>query len=155
MKIQKVAINQRKKAFEVETSKGSLSLPFSKLKLKPSTKDRIKTVYVDAELGNRAITYALASGKEDSLHLDAFLDYNRDPDFMRNATLHDLTVRAVQLLRESGLSKHELIRRLKTSPSQLYRLLDTSNYRKSVDGMLRLLSALGYRLDVKLVKEAA
>ena len=32
MKIQKVAINQRKKAFEVETSKGSLSLPFSKLK---------------------------------------------------------------------------------------------------------------------------
>lgn len=155
MKIRKASVNQRKKALEIETSKGSMSLPFTKLKLKPTAKDRITSAFVDAELDHRAVTYVLASGKEDSIHLDAFLDYNRDPDFMRNSTLHELTVQAIQLMKESGLSKHELIRRLKTSPSQLYRLLDTANYRKSVDEMLRLLAALGYRLDVRLVKEAA
>lgn len=155
MKIQHVSINQRKKILEIETAKGPMSLPFSKLSLKPTATNKIKNVFVDAELNHRAVTYVLESGKEDSIHLDAFLDYNRDPDFMRNAILHDLTVQAVHLLKKSGLSKHELTRRLKTSPSQLYRLLDTANYRKSVDEMLRLLAVLGYRLDVHLVKTAA
>jgi hypothetical protein len=109
---------------------------------------------VDSELAYLAVTYCLSSGKEGSVHLDAFLDYNRDPDFLRNVALHKLTVDALKLVRNSGLSKHELIRRLKTSPSQLYRLLDTANYKKSVDEMLRLLAVLGYRVDMKLVKEA-
>ena len=155
MKIRQVSVNQKKKALEIETAKGDMSLPFSKLSLKPTAKDKIKSAFVDAELDHRAVTYVLESGNEDSIHLDAFLDYNRDPDFMRNLTLHDLTVQAAQLVKKSGLSKHELTRRLKTSPSQLYRLLDTANYRKSVDEMLRLLAVLGYRLDVRLVKEAA
>ena len=100
-------------------------------------------------------TYVLESGKEDSIPVDAFLDYNRDPDYMRDITLHKLTVQALKLVEKSGLSKHELIRRLKTSPSQLYRLLDTANYSKSMDEMLRLLAVLGYRVDMKLVKDAA
>lgn len=155
MKIQKVLVNQRKKTLEITTEKGSFGLPFSRLPLKPSARAKIKTAYVDSELANRAITYVLISGKEESVHLDAFLDYNRDPDFLRNITLHKLTIDALRLVRKSGLSKHELIRRLKTSPSQLYRLLDPSNYKKSVDEMLRLLAILGYRVDMKLVKEAA
>lgn len=155
MKIRGIFINYRKKTLEIETHKGGFSLPFSRLPLRPSSKDKIKTAYVDPELGNRAITYVLASGKEDSVHLDAFLDYNRDPDFLRDLTLHKLTVDALHLVERSGLSKHEIIRRLKTSPSQLYRLLDSANYRKSVDEMLRLLAVLGYRVDMKLVKKAA
>jgi hypothetical protein len=155
MKIKNVVINRRKKTLEIETPKGRYLLPFSRLPLPPLAKDRIKSVYIDTELASRAITYLLTSGKEGSVHLDAFLDYNRDPDFMRDNTLHELTIEALKLMKNSGLSKHELIRRLKTSPSQLYRLLDTSNYRKSVDEMLRLLGALGYRLDIRLIKEAA
>ncbi|MEN9724240.1 MAG: hypothetical protein RJB38_2226 [Pseudomonadota bacterium] len=155
MKIRQVTINNRKKAIVIETAKGQLSLPFSKLTLKPTAKDKIKTAYVDSELDNRAITYALDSGKEDSVHLDAFLDYNRDPDFLRELTLHNLTVDALKLLKAAGLSKQELIRRLKTSPSQLYRLLDPANYQKSVDEMLRLIAVLGYRVEVKISKEAA
>lgn len=155
MKILKAVANNRKKALEIETSKGVFSLPFSKLQLKPTAKDRIKTIYVDPELAKTAVTYALESGKEDSVHLDAFLDYNREPDFMRNMTLHQLTVEALKLFKKSGLSKHELTRRLKTSPSQIYRLLDPSNYQKSVDEMLRLLAVFGYRLEIQLVKESA
>jgi len=155
MKIENVAVNNRKKALEIDTPKGKFSLPFSRLKLRTSAKDRIKSVYVDSELGNNAVTYVLESGKEDSVHLDAFLDYNRDPDFMREITLHKLTVDAVRLVKKSGLSKHELVRRLKTSPSQLYRLLDPANYKKSMDEMMRLLAVLGYRVEVHLIEDAA
>ena len=151
MKIRQVTINNRKKAIEIETLKGPLSLPFSKLALKPTAKDRIKNAYVDSELDNRAITYVLDSGKEDSIHLDAFLDYNRDPDFLRKIMLHNLTVDALKLFKTAGLSKQELIRRLKTSPSQLYRLLDPANYQKSVDEMLRLIAVLGYRGSSRLM----
>lgn len=155
MKIKRVTINNRKKALEIETAKGSFALPFSKLQLKPTLKDRIKVAYIDSELASSAVTYTLESGKEDSVHLDAFLDYNRDPDFMRQITLHNLTVDALRLLKGAGLSKQELIRRMKTSPSQLYRLLDPANYQKSVDEMFRLIAVLGYRVDVKVTKEAA
>ncbi|MBI2606192.1 MAG: XRE family transcriptional regulator [Deltaproteobacteria bacterium] len=155
MKIRRVIVNNKKKSLDIETPKGNFSLPFSRLQLKPTAKDTVAAAHVDSELANVAVTYALASGKEDSVHLDAFLDYNRDPDFLRDLTLHKLTVDARRLFKKSGLSKHELIRRLKTSPSQLYRLLDPANYRKSVDEMLRLLAAMGYRVDLKLVKNAA
>src|SRR3989338_4665891 len=143
MKIKSVKINNRKKTLEIETQKGCFGLPFSRLELKPSFKDKIMKIYVDKELDDRAITYILESGKEDSIHLDAFLDYNKDPDFLRDITLHKLTIVAIKCLNTSNLSKHEVIRRLKTSPSQLYRLLDPTNYKKSTDEMLRLLSEIG------------
>ena len=50
------------------------------------------------------------------------------------------------------LAKREIIRRLRTSPPQLYRLLDQANYRKSIDQMLRLLQILD--CDVQLVVRA-
>ena len=43
----------------------------------------------------------------------------------------------------------ELIRRLDTSATQFYRLLDQTNYRKSVDQLVSLLQILD--CDVKLV----
>ena len=133
MKIKSVGANNRKKAIEIETAKGNLAIPFSRLELKPTLKNGITDIYVDKELASRAVTYVLASGDEASVHLDAFLDYNKDPDFLRNAALHQLTVEAVKLMKKSNLSKQEVIRRLKTSPSQLYRLLDPANYSKSLD----------------------
>jgi len=40
------------------------------------------------------------------------------------------------------VSRRELIRRLGTSATQFYRLLDQTNYRKSVDQLLSLLQIL-------------
>ena len=154
MKIKTVSVNNRKKSLEIKIRKGKLTLPFSRLRLKPASDDKIIDAYVDKELDNRAVTYKLASGKEDSVHLDAFLDYNRDIDFMRQVILHKLTVQSVHLVKKSGLSKHEIIRRLKTSPSQLYRLLDPSNHRKSIGEMIKLLAILGYSIEFKVKKAA-
>jgi len=49
---------------------------------------------------------------------------------------------------DSGVSKRELARRLRTSPSQLYRLLDPTNSAKSVGQMLALLHLVGREVDV-------
>lgn len=155
MNIKSVTVNTRKKTIEIDTPKGIFGLPFAKLRVRPTTHNRVATIYVDPELGRRAVTYRLASGQEDSVHIDAFLDYNRDPEFLRKITVHKLSLEAVNAIKASGLSKHEVVRRLKTSPSQLYRLLDPTNYRKSIDEMLRLLSVLGYTVEWCVVKQAA
>src|SRR3989304_5326906 len=115
MKIKSVIVNTRKKTIEIETPKGILSLPFAKLRVRPTPHNRVAEIYVDAELGRRAVTYRLASGEEDSVHIDAFLDYNRDPEFLRKITLHQLSVQAGKAMKASHLSKHEVVRRLKTS----------------------------------------
>lgn len=155
MKIKKVKINNRKKSLEIETQKGVFSLPYSRLSLKPTSKDKIISAFIDKELGQEALTYILASGKEDSIHLDAFLDYNQDPDFIRQITLHKLTTQALTLIKKSDVSRHEITRRLKTSPSQLYRLLDPSNYKKSMGEMIKLLYVLGCHIEFNITKKVA
>ncbi|RKZ11808.1 hypothetical protein DRQ50_12955, partial [bacterium] len=46
------------------------------------------------------------------------------------------------------MSKRQIIHRLGTSPTQFYRLLDTSNTRKSVDRMLELLHVLDCEVEL-------
>ena len=46
------------------------------------------------------------------------------------------------------MSKRELIRALGTSPAQLYRLLDPTNYSKSMGQMMALLHLLGRKVEV-------
>lgn len=150
MTIKKVTVNNNKKALEIETSKGKLSLPFTKLSVVPTSENPVEEIYVDAELGRKALTYRLVSGAEDSVPLDAFLDYNRDPDYLRKMTLYSLTLKALELVKRSSLSKREIARKLKTSPAQLYRLLDPANYKKSVDQMMRLAASLGYEVNFTL-----
>lgn len=147
MRIKSVSVNNRKKGFEIGTVKGDLFFPFSKLRLVPSEMDWVKTVYVDKELGLQGITYVLESGAEDSLMVDAFLEYNGDPEYFRKLFLHNLTVRVLRLVEESGLSKREIARKLCTSPAQLYRLLDTANYKKTTDQLFKILVVLGYDLE--------
>ena len=45
----------------------------------------------------------------------------------------------------------QLSRRLKTSPAQVYRLLDTTNYKKTVDKILELLHVLDAKVEVRVI----
>lgn len=155
MSIKEVKINRRKKSIEIATPKGVLALPFSKLRVKPTADDDIKHAYIDDELGSMAITYTLESGTQDSVHVDAFLDYNKDPEYMTKMALYKLTLKALSLVDSSNLSKREIARKLKTSPAQLYRLLDTTNYSKTIDQMVKLLSVLGYEIGFVLKESAS
>jgi hypothetical protein len=149
VKIKTVALNNRRKVFEVGTSSGRFAFPYSKAEPAPSVADPIASVFVDHELAGQGLTYVLRSGAEGSVLLEQFLDYNEDPAYLRKMTLYKLTLEAQKRAERSRLSKREMIRRLGTSPAQLYRLLDQTNSRKSIDQMLALLRVLD--CDVELV----
>lgn len=148
MKIQTVTANNRKKAFEVSTAGDTYLFPYALLRVRPDASKRVAEVYPDAELGSEAFTYRLTDGQEDTIHLDAVLEYNRDPAYLKDLLLHRLTVEAQKAVESSDLSKRELIRALGTSASQFYRLLDPTNHTKSVGQMLALLHLLGRQVDV-------
>ena len=150
MKIRSVKPNNRKKAFEIRTSTRTLQFPYSKAVPRPSTSDPITDVSIDKELGNEGITYVLKSGREGSVHSEQVLDYNQDPTYLRDAMLYKLTLEARKRIQASPLSKREIIRRLGTSATQLYRLLDQTNYRKSIDQLLSLLGVLDCHVDLKV-----
>ena len=66
----------------------------------------------------------------------------------RDALLYRLTIEAQKRLQANPLSKREIIRRLGTSAAQFYRLLDQTNYRKTIDQMLSLLHVLDCSVDL-------
>ena len=148
MKIRSVTHNNRKKAFEVKTSRRTFQLPYSKVAPQPSVADPITRLFVDKELGREGFTYVLESGREGTVHVEQVLEYNQDPRYLRDALLYKLTLEAQKRVKTSPLSKREIIRRLGTSATQLYRLLDQKNYRKSVDQLLSLLHVLDCNVDL-------
>jgi hypothetical protein len=148
MKIRSVKNNNRKKALEITISGRTLLFPHSKLEPRPKAGDLIRQVLVDQELSREAVTYVLESGKDGAVHIEQVLEYNQDPSYVRDALLYKLTIEAQKRVDQSALSKREIIRRLSTSATQLYRLLDQTNYRKSVDQMLLLLCVLDCVVDL-------
>lgn len=149
MKIRSLKVNNHRKIFEVRTYKERYDYPFALLETRPTEKDRIAKAYVDPELGNEAFTYELESGTEDSIHIDRVMEYNSDPGYMRELLLYQLTIEAKKRFESSPLGVRELARRLGTSPTQLYRILDETNYRKSIDRVFELLAVLQCRIDVR------
>lgn len=152
MKLQSVSANNRKKAFEVRTRSRSYPFPYVRADPTPSPEDPIVELFVDRELAREAFTYRLQSGEEGTVHAEQVLEYNQDPRYLRDQLLYRLTAEALERVEQSDLSKREIIRRLGTSATQLYRLLDPTNYRKSVDQMLNLLHVLD--CDVELIVRA-
>jgi hypothetical protein len=148
VKLRAVTVNNRKKAFEVRTAKETLLLPFVKADPPPSAADPVARVYIDEELGREGFSYELESGAEGTVHVEQVLEYNQDPDYLRDLLLYRLTLEAQARVEASPLSRREIIRRLGTSASQFYRLLDPTNYRKSVDQLLALLHVLDCEVDL-------
>lgn len=148
MKIRSVQHNNRKKIFEVRTASKVLVFPFSKADPAPTIHDPITQLSVDAEVGREAFTYVLHSGRTGTVHAEQVLEYNQDPAYLRDLLLYRLTLEAQKRIADSPLSKREITRRLGTSAAQLYRLLDQTNYRKSVDQVLALLQVLNCDVDL-------
>lgn len=154
MKMLSVKANNKRRAFEVDVEDRSLPMPYCAVEPTPSKTDPVSEVYVDPELGLEGFTYRLMSGSEGSVHIDSVLEYNEDPAHLREILLHRLTVEARQRVAASPLSQREIMRRIHTSPSQFYRLLDTTNTSKSVDGLVILLAALDCTVDFTVSSRA-
>ena len=150
MKIQSVVANNRKRVFEVDTRRDTYLFPYAQATPSPSADDRIVELYVDPEIGREGFTYCLASGAEGTVHIDAVLEYNEDPSYMAELTLYRLTLEAKGRFERSELSAREVARLLHTSPAQLYRLLDPTNYAKSLKQLVSLLYLLGAEVEVEV-----
>ncbi len=155
MKIRKVSPNNRRKVFEVRTPTRTLLFPYAKLDPPVAAGDRIIKAFVDNELGREAFSYVLQSGKEGSVHIEQILEYNQDPGYLRDLLLYRLTLEAQKRVEASPISRREIIRRLGTSATQFYRLLDQTNYRKSVDQLLSLLQILDCDVDFVVHSKSA
>ena len=147
MKIAGVRANNRKKVFEVRTRTRGLLLPYAVCRPVPQKGDWVADAWVDREIGSEGFSYRLQSGVEGTIHIDHVLEYNRDPDYMGDLLLYNLSVEAQRRVEQSKLSTREIIRRLGTSPAQFYRLLDQTNYRKSLKQLLALLSILDCEVE--------
>ena len=152
MKIKNVKLNNHRKAFEVSAGNRTYHYPYFRLRIQPSRGSVIKEVYVDPGSGKQSFTYVLQSGDEGTVHIDHVLDYNHNPVHLRVRVLGELTSEARRRVERSGLSKRELVRRLGTSASQLYRILNQDNHRKSIGRVLDLLEVLECDVDLT-VKE--
>lgn len=154
MKIRTVSPNNRKKAFEITTPRATYEFPYSRLRLKPSTDDPVQEVFPDPEVGQNGFTYRLVSGQEDTVLMDQVLEYTKDSEYLRQALLFKLTLKAQERIRELGISRREVIRRMGTTPTQFYRLIDQKNAGKTLDQMLKLMVALDLQVDL-IIGEAA
>jgi len=90
-----------------------------------------------------------------TVHIEQVLEYNQDPGYLRDALLYKLTLEAQKRVKVGSLSRREIIRRLGTSPAQFYRLLDQTNYRKSIDKLLSLLRILDCEIDLVVREKRA
>ena len=148
MKIKSVTFNNKKKAFEVRGPTRTYAFPYSKAKPEPASDDRVTRAYIDKELGGEGFSYELESGKTGTVHVEQVLEYNQDPGYLRDLLLYKLTLEAQRRVAETPLAKREIVRRLGTSATQLYRLLDQTNYNKSVDQLVSLLQVLDCEVDL-------
>lgn len=148
MKILSVTPDNRRHRFEVRTRRQTFVFPYAKADPAPGADDRLVEVFVDPELDREAFTYRLESGTEGSVHVDSVLEFNEDPSHMADLVLYRLTQEARTRFESSGLSVREVARSLGTSPTQLYRLLDPTNYAKSLRQLMSLLHLLGCDVDV-------
>ncbi|MGH3601909.1 MAG: hypothetical protein ACRDQH_16800 [Pseudonocardiaceae bacterium] len=155
MKITKVAANNRKHAFVVTTRKGTFDFPYKRCDPSPGPVDRLASVYVDPELGREAFTYQLESSAEGTVHIDSVLDVNADPDYLARLELYQLSLEAKRRMSSSGLSARTVADKLGTSPAQLYRLLDPTNYNKSARQLLALLAIGGATVTVSDTRQPA
>ena len=152
MKIRGVRNHPRRKAFEVRTARGGFTFPYDRCIPQPGVGDVVKALSIDDDTGRETFSYTLESGKTGVVHIEKVLDHNEEPAYMHQALLYRLTLDAVAKLKARPLSNREVVRRLGTSPSQLYRVLDATHARQQVDQMLGLLGLLG--CDVEFVLRA-
>ncbi|MHC4923395.1 MAG: helix-turn-helix domain-containing protein [Planctomycetota bacterium] len=148
MKIRSVKSHAHRRAFVVETARDCLEFPWSQAGCAPTSDDPVVTIAPDPELGNEAFTYRLASGAEGTVHLDHVLHFVGEPDYQRRQLLYALSCEAQDALAASDRSKRSIARQLGTSLAQVSRLFDPANTKKSLDQMVRLLTALGRRVNL-------
>ncbi len=148
MKIKRITHDNKRRAFNIDTAKGTFRYPYSELDIKPSGTNRITQVCIDKEMANEGFTYTLASGEAGSVHIDHVLSFNEDPSYKAEMLLYNLTIAVQKRIEKQDIALRELARWLDTSAAQVKRLLDQTNYNKSSTRLFELLFMLDADAEV-------
>ena len=154
-KIRSVVFNNRRRDFTVRLGASSYRYPYTRLETQPPPGDHVVAAFVDPEIGREGFSNTLASGAEGTVPVERVLDYNKNPRYLRDGLLYDLTLAAQERMRTNPLSRREIARRMGTSAAQVCRLFDQTNTRKLLDEVLRLLGVLECEVQLSVRAKSA
>lgn len=146
-----VEYDNKKRLFHLEYSSGlKIECPYSALGIKGAVVEAAP----DNESGRHSFYFNLENGGREFVPFDQPLHIVQNPEYVKEQTLYGVTKQLNEFIKKSNISKRELARRLKTSLSQLSRLLDTTNYKKELSRLIELAALLDYEFVWEFKKAA-
>jgi len=150
--------NYRKGVLEITLHEGKkltrYSLPFAALKgARVGPRNRFVSIDLDEELGRQGATFVMADGTRGDLPAD-FVLYYCDPTYDWSP-INQLKRVLRDKLDASKLSVRVLADALKTSPSQVVRLLEENRGSKQLLQLLKLAELAGYQVTFTLKRKPA
>jgi hypothetical protein len=154
----KIKPNYRKNVLEITLLEGNktkiYNLPFAVFRdNKISGKNRFSSITIDRELGNQAVSFALEDGTKGDFPAD-FVLYHCDSTYDWSP-INQLKRALKNQLGRSNLSVRVVADALKTSPSQVVRLLQENRGSKQLTQLFRLADLAGYQIAITLKKKKA
>jgi hypothetical protein len=141
MRFKKIDFNNRKKIFILEYTSGLvIECPYFSFGIKHNIVD----AGTDREVGNHSFYFILENGYKDYVPFDQPLHIVQNPDYILEETLYKMTGQLNKFIVSSRISKRQLARLLKTSVSQLNRILDPANYKKDIGRLIEIAALLNY-----------
>jgi hypothetical protein len=150
--------NYRKNVLEIILQEGRKAkkyyLPFAVLRdASISRKNRFTSIAIDRELGSQAVSFTLEDGSKGDFPAD-FVLYYCDPTYDWSS-INQLKRALKDQLGKSKLSVRVVADALKTSPSQVMRLLQENKISKQIAQLFRLAELAGYKIEFSLKKRKA
>jgi hypothetical protein len=157
-KFKEIKPNYRKNVLGVTLRDGkrikSYSLPFAVFRdVKISSRNRFRSITIDHELGNQAVSFVLEDGSKGEFPAD-FVLYYCDPTY-HWSPLNQLKSALKNKISTSRLSVRVIADALDTSPSQVVRLLQENKASKQIVQLIRLAELAGYQIEFSLKKKRA
>ena len=157
-KFKTIRPNYRKSVLEVELQEGRkvtrYDLPFAALAGKRvSARNRFVSIDIDDDVGRQGATFVTADGTRGDLPADLVL-YYCDPTYDWSP-LNQLKRALRDKLGASKLSVRVLADALKTSPSQVVRLLEDNRGSRQLIQLFKLAELAGYRVTFTLKRKRA
>lgn len=151
IKFKKIQYNNREKVFKLEYTSGLVvECPYFALGINKNVTEAAP----DIEVGNHSFYFILENEHKDYVPFDQPLHIVQNPDYVLEETLYQMTRNINKFVVHSRVSKRQLARLLKTSVSQLNRILDPVNYKKDITRLIEIASLLNYEFTWEFKKAA-
>jgi len=150
--------NYRKRVLEITLREGratrKYNLPFAAFEDKKiHAKNRFASIAIDRELGDQAASFVLEDGTRGDFPAD-FVLYHCDPSYDWSP-INQLKRALKDRIGSAKLSVRVLAGALRTSPSQVVRLLQEDKISKQLLQLFRLAELAGYQVEFNLKKKKA